>query len=236
MKKKVYISLKKLQAIDRKEAILTILYMYFIVFLNLITRSDHINQLIPDYILVANMVWIFVSSKNYPNCLNKELFLCPMTKEEQKYYLVRHYRKKIMCNMGIYIGCSSIFVAIGWMNLSGMFALMLSQFLLNITSHIHVDTSAIEKKYNSEAYGLKNYEGSRIGLILISILAWAVIRFYAIYGSKILGIAMIMALSVQVLASFYFLKRYSKPIFEYATNSEMIYLQQVDKKGVQKTR
>lgn len=193
-------------------------YIYIMTVISLDLKN--IKELLLRYILTINMFWIIISSQYYPNCLTKELFLCPMTKREQKSYLLRHYREKIIWNMLITIGFCCLFVAAKYMHILGMILLVVSQLLINLTSHLYIDTSEIQRAYRSRKHVLKGYEISRIIMVGVGGIAWIIILFYAIEASSKLSIGMLIIISIQVLASLYFLKVYSKPLFEYGMNSE----------------
>lgn len=232
MKRKSYIPLRKLQPTDFKEDFQTICVVFGITIINM--WSENLKEILTYYILMGNMIWILLSSKTYPNALTKELYLCPMTKGEQKKYLLKHYREKIIGNMLIATGVNFLFVAIGWMQTTGMTLLLVSQLLINLTSHLYMDTSEIRRSHRSEEYSIKGYEVSRNSLIGIGLICWLILFFDAVEGAKELSAGVLITISIQAVTSLLFLKVYSKPLFECGMDSELNYLHEVGKKEVKK--
>ena len=209
------------------------LCIYFFIWIG--SDLKHLDEMIPFYILIIIIAWSYGSSTTHPNCLNKEIFLCPMTKEEQKKYLLRHYWSKIAKNMVVATVFSGVLVVVKWMSFPGFLCLMSSQFLINVVAHLHLEISTVEKKYSSKAFEqLKDYGIARGIVWIIGIVSWFVTLQYATEGKWLLRNGMIVALSIQLMASLAFIKAYRKPLFRCAMDSELIYLYENDKKGAKK--
>ncbi len=167
MRRKKYISLRKLQYIEWKEVLKKTWSTQVFFILDMWAGTEEMKVLLFNIILIFNMIWIIISSEKYPNSLNKELILCPMSIEERKYYLYRHYGSKIMGNMLVLFVLLCVALIGGWINKSGMFFLLMSQLWMNLTTHLHIRVKDTQKEQLEESYGLKGYMANRVGSIII---------------------------------------------------------------------
>ena len=238
MKGKRYIPLKKIQSIRLTEILKNMSSYYCIFATSMIWGFDDIQlkQMVFVFILLINLIWIYVSSTSYPNCLTKELFLCPMTLRERKRYLLRHYWDKTIKNMLIFLIGSTLMVVMGWMNRLGAGLLFMSQLLMNLTAHLHLDIGKIQQQSKKKMKDLKGYSVSRAIMLFVGIFTWSIIAEYAIWDGWEFNLIICILMSIQVIASLTFIGVYSKPLFECGINSELVYLQQGTKEGVKKTR
>ena len=185
------------------------------------------------YSLGIVMLISLVVSRLYPNCLTKEMLLCPLSQSERKYYLIRHYWNKVLANIALYIIVGSILLWYQMIHLKGFLVLGIHCILWSLTNHIYVDTTALEKSNTNRGKRSKNCMAWQVTTEIIGIFCWLIDFGYAIDDHNTTFDEVIVAIEivVQLLLSIKVIKRYGRILFEYGANGEYKYWDYDEIKG-----
>ncbi len=234
MLQKRYIPLRKLQNTDFKSLLDRMFTVCIILIINAFTIADNIQEVLLYGLFGITALWIWIEPEYYPNCLPKELLLCPMTHKERKKYLYRHYWDKIMRNMLVVLIEVGILLAFRKIQLFGIGLLLLNQFLFSLVSHLYLDISHIVKTQKTKANALRGYVASRVIYLCIGIITGLCVIDYVIGHSKEITMGVYIMLGLQLITSIFLVARYSKPLFECGLESRLIGSNEVAKKRSKK--
>jgi len=230
VRKKRFILLEHLQCGEKSELYKQLGFVYAWGFINI--YMGDIKQIVAYILLAINIGWAFVSPRMYPNALTKELFLCPITKAQQRKYLLNNIRHRTLRDYLLCLVSIGIAVVIGGIHLSGAIAVFVSYVLCHLSNQFYIDVSDISPSIREKVYGLKGYSVKRVCLNVFSMIVWVIVFYYAngpISGDQLL---ISILLGIQLIAVVIFIRRYGKNLIECGIDSElMCFRESTPKKG-----
>ena len=84
------------------------LLVYFYLFLFPIRSEASIQEVITYYSLTVILFMSLVWSRRYPNYLEEEMILCPLSKMDRRNFLMSQYWRKVLGNSALFIIGASI--------------------------------------------------------------------------------------------------------------------------------
>lgn len=124
----------------------------------------------------------FFLSRMFPNQLSKLLFLCPISKQDRKKYLIMAYKMRIGISIFLYLALSMFAVNIEEMSLSEYIGISLLVLSFNLGVNMH---HALLSFNNVRMKGEKDYKLSfayGILSLLTQFMAWIAMIFFASIG------------------------------------------------------
>lgn len=208
------------------------LLVYFYLFLFPIRSEASIQEVITYYSLTVILFMSLVWSRRYPNYLEEEMILCPLSKMDRRNFLMSQYWRKVLGNSALFIIGASILLGLNFIHLVGFFMLLVFCILWNLVNHLYVDTSALNKEQGHLAQVLRGHMVWQAVNEACFIIIWNVLSIIAMDDTLEkweinLGIGLI---GILFLLSIKLIKKYGKALFEYGISGESVYFNKAAKK------